>query len=97
MKVLIVIPTCDRKSALEECVASIIQHTLPSLYDIVVVDGSEKPSSLTPSYPEYVVYLRCPHNWGFTRAVNSGTSARRWRVYHALSGRNKLPFREGIK
>ena len=72
MSVLIVIPTCGRKIALEECVASIVRCTPSPLYDIVVIDGSSKPVQLSSLCQEQIIYFRCPPNWGFTRAVNLG-------------------------
>jgi len=73
LKVVIVIPTHNRKSFLEKCLDSIIEQTYTNYKVIVVNDGSTDGTNdiLDNSFPEIRV-IHGDGNWWWTRSVNEG-------------------------
>lgn len=68
----IIVPTCDRPDALNECILSIVAHTdsQQTPYEIVIVDSGK-----TGLHPLANKYIRVPPALGFSRAVNAGAQA----------------------
>ncbi len=70
---VVLIPTFNGKSLLEECLGSLRQQTYRRFHVIVVDDASTDDTVLWlgENFPEVKV-LTLPHNVGFARAVNAG-------------------------
>ena len=88
---VIVIPIHNRLDCLQECVASILKHTLSSYTLVLVDDGSKEDvgyfhQKVVPS----AIYIRNESPVGFTYAVNQGIEAVKGDYYCLLNSDAKI-------
>lgn len=77
VKVSIVIPVLNNLALTKQCIESVVKHTTPGDYELIVVDnGSDKE---TQDYLEalQVKVIRNNENLGFSKAINQGFQAAR--------------------
>ena len=73
----IVVPLFNKVELTRACVASVVEHTAPGTYELVLVDNAstDETPAFCASLPDDVVVIRNQENLGFARASNQGAEA----------------------
>ena len=73
----IVVPLFNKVELTRACVASVVEHTAPGTYELVLVDNAstDETPAFCASLPDDVVVIRNEENLGFARASNQGAEA----------------------